>query len=54
MDKQSKTWIVLIGGTVLLVIAGSLIFKFWQIAIVGAVCFGLGYMLGYRGRRSKK
>ena len=51
MDKKTKTWVVLIGGAILVMIGFSLIFKFWQTAIVGAVAFGFGYYLGVKKRK---
>ncbi|MCH2236160.1 MAG: hypothetical protein MK078_18150 [Crocinitomicaceae bacterium] len=53
MDKKTKTWVVLIGGGILILLAISILMKFWQMAIVGAVAFGFGYYLGVKRRKTK-
>ena len=53
MDKKTKTWVVLIGGGILILLAISILMKFWQMAIVGAVAFGFGYYLGIKRRKTK-
>ncbi len=54
MNKSQQTWtvliLVLVGGLLVL----ALIWKFWQIAMVGGVAFLFGYLFGWRRGKGKR
>ena len=54
MDQRSKNVLVLVVIVILGAIALNLIFKFWWTFIVGALAFGMGYMLGRDSKKEKK
>jgi len=48
MNKSQQTWTVVVFGLVIVLIVLALLWKFWQIAMVGGVAFLFGFIFGYR------
>ena len=46
MDKQTKNVLMIIGAVVVLAILLKLVFTYWWTFIVGALAFGIGYIMG--------
>lgn len=53
-SKSSKTIWTLVAGTILLALAGYVIFKFWVAILTLMIGFGFGFYFGYtRGKKKK-